>query len=380
MPIKLSREQLYERVWAVPIRTLAKEFGISNVAVAKACRRANVPVPGRGYWAKVQANKNPRRTPLPGINNVRLLSADQIAEQATQARIPLPPASAIRHKIVCKFEIALRRAKPDGNALQGLTPRAHRPCLRVTARRITRAIRALHALVIHIESRGFRFAPSTWVMGRARPTFVHGPHEVTLGISEILLPAQGSRPSGQEPERRLSGHFELRVEGAYTDHTWVEESDRSLEKVLYQIAEHICRHFADCDRRDIAQQDWQVRQALEEAKRKEMQRKAEHEAAIARILQERKTNAYRASRWWRLHKDALAFLEECRARWINSHGSLTAQQSAWLVWARGEAARMSPFEMGYPNPELDGPLDREAVPFGGPYPQSRQLPDPDRRG
>ena len=377
MPIRLSREQLYERVWATPIRQLAKEFGISNVAVAKACRRANVPVPGLGYWAKVQADKKPRRTPLPDVNNVRLLSSDEIAEQAKQTQIPLPAASSIRHKTVCKFQTALRRAKPDGNGLQGLEPHPHRPCIRVTARRITRAIRALHALVVHVESRGYKFAPSTWVMGRARPTFVHGAHDVTLGISEILLPAKGPLPYGQLHVKRPSGRFELKVDGAYAKRTWIEERDGSLEKLLYQIAEHICGNFADCDRRDLAHQEWQARQIVEEAKRKEMQRKAAHEAAIASILQERKTNAYRAARWWRLHKDALSFVEECRKQWIDSSGSLTTQQEAWLAWAREEADEMSPFKMGYPDLELDGLFDPKAVPFGGPYPGSRELPDPD---
>lgn len=378
MPIKLSREELYERVWAQPIRQLATEFGISNVAVAKACRRANVPVPGRGYWAKVQADKKPRRTPLPDINNVRLLSPEEIAEQAGQTRIPLPAAAAIRHKTVCRFETALRRTKPDGNGLQGLEPQPHRPSIRVTARRITRAIRALHALVVHLESRGHKFAPSTWVMGRARPTFTHGPHEVTLGITEILRPARGPLPFGQVHAKRPSGQFELKVEGAFASHTWREERGGSLEKLLYQIAEHICRYFADCDRRDLAHQEWQARQTVEEKEQKQMQQKAAHEASLARILQDRRTNAYRAARWWRLHKDALAFLEECRAQWSGSCGSLTTQQEAWLAWARKQADEMSPFQMGYPDPQLDGMLDPQVVPVGGPYPKSRLLPDPDK--
>src|SRR5690554_3451437 len=54
---RLTREELYGRVWERPIRVLAQEFGISDVALAKTCRRAEVPVPGRGYWAKKAAGK-----------------------------------------------------------------------------------------------------------------------------------------------------------------------------------------------------------------------------------------------------------------------------------------------------------------------------------
>lgn len=47
------------------MQRLAKQFGVSDVALAKACRRAGIPVPKRGYWAKSQAGKRVTRIPLP---------------------------------------------------------------------------------------------------------------------------------------------------------------------------------------------------------------------------------------------------------------------------------------------------------------------------
>jgi hypothetical protein len=47
------------------MRTLATQFGISDVALAKTCRRSAIPVPKRGYWAKLQAGEKVMRTPLP---------------------------------------------------------------------------------------------------------------------------------------------------------------------------------------------------------------------------------------------------------------------------------------------------------------------------
>jgi hypothetical protein len=32
---------------------VARQFNVSDVAVAKACRRNKIPLPGRGYWARV---------------------------------------------------------------------------------------------------------------------------------------------------------------------------------------------------------------------------------------------------------------------------------------------------------------------------------------
>lgn len=64
-PLTLSREDLYELVWSKPMQELAKDFGISDVALAKRCRRLRIPVPGRGYWARVEAGQMPHRPKLP---------------------------------------------------------------------------------------------------------------------------------------------------------------------------------------------------------------------------------------------------------------------------------------------------------------------------
>lgn len=43
--VELTRKQLYDRVWKTPMRTLAKEFGLSDVGLAKICRKHNIPRP-----------------------------------------------------------------------------------------------------------------------------------------------------------------------------------------------------------------------------------------------------------------------------------------------------------------------------------------------
>lgn len=61
-----TRQALYDRVWAEPMRTVALSLGVSGVGLAKACRAAAIPVPPRGYWAKLQHNKPlPARPALP---------------------------------------------------------------------------------------------------------------------------------------------------------------------------------------------------------------------------------------------------------------------------------------------------------------------------
>lgn len=60
----VTREELFELVWTAPVTELSARFGISDVGLAKVCRRAAVPCPPRGYWAKVEAGHHVERLPL----------------------------------------------------------------------------------------------------------------------------------------------------------------------------------------------------------------------------------------------------------------------------------------------------------------------------
>ena len=61
----IKREELYEQVWSVPLSQLCEQYGLSDNGLRKVCKRLNVPVPSRGYWAKVEAGKKVKKTLLP---------------------------------------------------------------------------------------------------------------------------------------------------------------------------------------------------------------------------------------------------------------------------------------------------------------------------
>ena len=73
----VTREQLYEQVWSVPMWTLCEKYGLSDNGLRKICRRLNVPVPTRGYWAKVEAGNRSRRLKLPK-DAKQIRSADDV--------------------------------------------------------------------------------------------------------------------------------------------------------------------------------------------------------------------------------------------------------------------------------------------------------------
>ncbi|MCP4410331.1 MAG: hypothetical protein GY807_21810 [Gammaproteobacteria bacterium] len=135
----LSRRELYDLVWSKPIMKLATEFGISDRGLGKICRRHQVPVPPRGYWAKLQAGKMVEQVPFEDIEDPQL---DQIVITASENALPEetrailkrakeqreetkraaketpfaigpPNRLQIPHKLLVPTANALRTSKPD---------------------------------------------------------------------------------------------------------------------------------------------------------------------------------------------------------------------------------------------------------------------------
>ena len=65
---KYDRLVLYRQVWSEPALTVAKAYGVSSVWLGKVCRLLNVPVPSRGYWARVRSGGKGKKPPLPELS------------------------------------------------------------------------------------------------------------------------------------------------------------------------------------------------------------------------------------------------------------------------------------------------------------------------
>lgn len=71
---RLEREELYRLVWSEPVSQIAARLGVSDVGLAKACRRMSIPLPKRGYWSKVGGGKPSQRESLPPATQYTLSS------------------------------------------------------------------------------------------------------------------------------------------------------------------------------------------------------------------------------------------------------------------------------------------------------------------
>lgn len=65
MAHSFTRLELYNLVWSEPMRDIAARLGLSDVGLAKACQKASIPVPPRGYWNKKKAGHRVAAFALP---------------------------------------------------------------------------------------------------------------------------------------------------------------------------------------------------------------------------------------------------------------------------------------------------------------------------
>ena len=84
-----SRVELFELVWAKPMTHLAKELGLSDVGLRKICVKFGIPLPQRGYWARLQVGKQDPRPELPFENNNPQIRLPDEATAATREQLSL---------------------------------------------------------------------------------------------------------------------------------------------------------------------------------------------------------------------------------------------------------------------------------------------------
>ena len=84
-----SRVELFELVWSKPMTNLAKELGLSDVGLRKICVKYGIPLPQRGYWARLQVGKRDPRPELPFENNNPQIRFPDEATAASREQISL---------------------------------------------------------------------------------------------------------------------------------------------------------------------------------------------------------------------------------------------------------------------------------------------------
>ena len=84
-----SRVELFELVWSKPMTHLSKELGLSDVGLRKICVKYGIPLPARGYWARLKFGTQDPRPELPFENNNPQIRLPDEGTAATREQMSL---------------------------------------------------------------------------------------------------------------------------------------------------------------------------------------------------------------------------------------------------------------------------------------------------
>jgi hypothetical protein len=425
--VEYSREQLYEAIWSTPCLKLAASLGVSDVALAKTCRRSGVPRPPRGYWAKVEVAEKPPKERLPAAKPgqdrmIRFDVAENMARREEWAihglrtagkskkpnAVELPPEGSELHSIIEKQKRALEKAKPGDLGYVSIRGKDVFWC-DVSLPVIPKLVRALDAIACELDDRDYEFEASD--SDYSGLNVVRDKDRVELRWSEgkVEIEREPTNVDKRKPswtwqlkETKPSGMLtiEVNADGLRGKRRWTEAEGRTLEEVLGVVVEKIETTFRGYKEQRQRAAQWAQereeerkreaereakeaeRKATEERRRKERERNARHEKKLEEIVEARRGNLANAAQMWIEAEGISAFVHICEQRWRNAGGgNLSPDQTQWLQWARAEAVRKDPRTVGYPDPGVDGKLDGASITVGGPYPDTREFEEdvPDER-
>ena len=359
-----TREELYELIWAAPLVTLAKRFGISDRGLAKLCDRHKIPRPPQGYWLRLELGKPDEKTPLPPNDDPYL---DQISFCPAAKGDVMPPKAMPEHvlreeqleaalsyklpKSVDKFHPYIaqyhRRSKEERSTDRygriSIVRSDTDPGLKVTRNAINRASLFLQGIIDLFATYGWKFKPDhRYKIDRPLAGFWHKDQMITLEIKEIVkqipyVPKKGEHRltlyGRQSYDYTPTGQLEVSISNLHCAElktSWRDSDKTPIEHRLFDIVQACSRGFEykrlqsiEAERRH---QEW----LKEEERRKEI-------ARLRRIEEKRKEELFSLSRSF----DQVSGIRALIAALEPLDADNPALQG-WLTWAVSVADELDP--------------------------------------
>ncbi len=369
-PKELTRQELYDLVWARPMTKVATDLGISDVGLKKVCAKHRIPVPGRGYWAKLEADRPVKQVRLhqvgdPNINRIIIRGAPErrlplevqkakrqavASEKMAEKKVTVTGGDATHHPVAVQTAKMLEKAKMDD---QGLCC-AHGPkCFPVSVApvNIPRAIAIIDALANAAEQRGYMIdAEENSVCLRVNGeqigfSFVEKverrPHKPTP--EEIARREQAQRARSWEAHYNLfqlgrqqwdyfpTGTLALELDQSYHDglrRRWSDGKTQRLEDLLNDFFAGVVAYAAAEKVRREERERW--KRELEEAERRRVvqEQRRQREASRREFLVKRMGAWEKAERIDR-------FIQAIQPQRLGNDADIKLQK--FFSWGRGYA-------------------------------------------
>lgn len=352
--VEFTREALYQKVWERPVLVLAREIGVSDVALAKACRKAGVPLPARGHWARIKVGRTITTpalpAPKPGQSETVVFTVMDSpppkpvkVEAPPGPRIEIPTELIKPHRLVAELNAAAKGRQED----KGVIPFNYHEHLRVrtSVAQLQRALILMDTLVKQFEGKGYKVLISE-KNGETELVLREG--VVTFRLDErtkrILPPPPPPRPPGRrgeyyrepwQPAYVLVGTGEFTLEfGKYQinrcPNTWKDRANRPLEAQLPEVIAVL--------------PSWEA-ELLADRREREEREAEEQEAEKRRIAAARAEEILRLQRA-KLVNHLLAWEHAERLRHFiaafEHKGDQSPASQAWLEWANLQVQDLDP--------------------------------------
>ncbi len=361
------RQELYDLVWSEPMIKLGSRYGILGNGLAKACRRANIPVPERGYWAKLQAGHKTPKAPLPPAK------ADTPTRVTIQPPIPRP-ARAEPPPVTASVQEKVDSARKRGSAITVPAtlsnphriveswPQDDRRERRERRRHDSwfpvrrgidetdldkRRLRILSALFKVLEVGGYKLAAGDSRYDNVRIAL--GPENQEIQLEERIQQVRRqitdeerakrgcfSRDQKWTQEKVPTGELVLKIkdESRYgISKEWRETENEPLEDRLNDVIAGVAGMFEELRlRRQHEAEEQQRRWKIEEERRQAQMERKRETIRFNRLL------GY--GKGWRMAAEIRAFVAAVEA---SSLAADDAEQFAtWKTWALCHADRVDP--------------------------------------
>lgn len=366
---RVERQVLYDQVWSQPMTKVAKEYGISDVALAKICKKLDVPYPCRGYWRRKETGKTVEQLPLPPHSDpakqtvtihrtirpeaIELLSEETIqriaAEHTPEQRIHVPDRLDKPHPLLKGHLTEWRSAAIDEyGAIQSRTLRQLN--MRLSRQSLARAVRIMSTLLSALEARNYPVAiqddtnSSLCVRINGQP--------IEFGLEEKFQ--RSERPEAKNLQVQSwqrsrydytpTGNLFLKIKEWWADglqKTWSDGKTTKLENYLNDFIIGLVK-VADAVRAERLkrEQEHQARLAVER-KREEEAKKQQEELIRCQALEQEASN-------WAKAQQLRAYLAALKEMLIAKQGEIRQGSKAdqWLGWAYQHADRLDPLASG----------------------------------
>ena len=288
--MKLTRKELYDKVWEQPMTKVAPTLGLSDVGLAKVCRKYQIPRPRVGYWAKLAHGKTVEREELPSLDDESLSEIIAFRENFDKDDpVPSRPKVVVKvddkltkpHEHVRCTRTILKSVKPDDH---GIVQSPEHDCLNINVSKKSqqRALRIFDAITKAWEQEGGTV--------ELRPTeFCFGKDGVCISLTEVVRRFEKNPDKNRYWKQwsyEATGRLSLEISG-YGDglrKTWKDGKIQIVEDVLgnfistlHDWMEHhkLRRLDQECTERQKAKAAKrraivQEKKELEQARRKEL--------------------------------------------------------------------------------------------------------------